>query len=291
MKKIDILTITAAILMMISALCGLFYTFGGESYEVITHTGLSVSIFGDGIYKNDTIMKVATTKGTDIAMIIISFLIIFTVFMEKQNIRFTLLKTGLLSALVYNSLSLSMGLAFNRLFLLYLFILSTSFFSLIKNINICNKSIELSKDYITKSHTGSAIFLMIAGCSVLVWLMFIIPAIISGNPHESIETLEIYTTEPTFVIDLGIIFPTCMLSAIGILRKQKFAFYLSSVLYIILSCIGLCVIMQTVVQIQFGIILEIGQYIGLAGSFIILGTISIILYLKINRAIISQSPY
>ncbi len=287
MKKIDILSLTAAILILISALCGLFYTFGGESYEVITHTGLSASIYGDGIYKNDTIMKVATTKGTDMAVVIISLLTIFTVFAEKQNIKFTLLKTGLLGYLVYDSLCLSMGLAFNRLFLLYVFILSTSLFSFIKNINICIKSIELNKDYITKKHTGSAVFLIIAGCSVLVWLMSIIPAIISGNPHESMETLEIYTTEPTFVIDLGIILPSCILSAIGIIRKQKFAFYLSSILYIVLSCVGLCVILQSVVQIQLGVILEIGQYIGLVSSFVILGTISIILNLKLNRAIIS----
>lgn len=286
MKKIDMLTLTSAILMLISALCGLFYTFGGESYEVITHTGLPVTIFGDGIYKNDTIMKVATTKGTDIAMIIISLLIIFTIFIEKQNVKFTLLKTGLLSVFVYNSLCLSMGLSFNRFFLLYVIILSTSLFSLIKNINICNKSIELNKNYITKKHAGSAVFLIIAGCSVLVWLMFVIPAIISGNPHESLSTLEIYTTEPTFVIDLGIILPTCILSAIGIIRKQKFAFLLSSILYVALSSVGLCVILQSVIQVQFGIILEIGQYIGLVGSFVILGTISIILNLKLNRAII-----
>ncbi len=289
MKKIDILSLTSAILMLISALCGLFYTFGGEGYKVITHTGLSVSIFGDGIYKNDTIMKVATTKGTDIAMIFISLLIMITVFAEKQNVKFTLLKTGFLGSLVYNSICLSMGLAFNRLFLLYVLILSTSLCSFVKNINICIKSIELNKNYITKKHAGSAVFLIIAGCSVLVWLMFIIPAIISGNPHKSMETLEIYTTEPTFVIDLGIILPTCILSAIGIIRKQKFAFILSSIIYIVLSCVGLCVILQSVVQIQFGVVLEIGQYIGLVSSFVILGTISILLNLKLNRAIISQT--
>lgn len=66
--------------------------------------------------------------------------------------------------------------------------------------------------------------------------------------------IEIYTTEPTFAIDLGIILPTCLIAGVG-----------------------LCVIFQTVVQTRLGIVLSIGQMTGMVVSFVILGIIALFL--------------
>ena len=66
------------------------------------------------------------------------------------------------------------------------------------------KEEHLSTVLANRNLKGTAIFLLISGSSVLVWLEFIIPALLSGQP---LPTMEVYTTEPTFVLDLGVIFP------------------------------------------------------------------------------------
>lgn len=53
-----------------------------------------------------------------------------------------------------------------------------------------------------------------------------IPAIVNGNPDNFIE---IYTTEPAFAIDFGIIFPLCIWCGIGLLRKKKEAYAIASI--------------------------------------------------------------
>lgn len=124
---------------------------------------------------------------------------------------------------------------------------------------------------------------MIAGCSVLVWLSIIIPELIAGTP---IEFVEIYTTEPTFVIDLGILLPSCVMTGLAISKRKKSAYVLASILFTLVTCVGVCVITQTVVQKSLGMELAIGQIIGMVVSFVILGAIATIInygYLMCTR--------
>ncbi|MDO5561044.1 MAG: hypothetical protein Q4F95_15805 [Oscillospiraceae bacterium] len=285
MKKYDFLSLASALMALTSSLIGLFYSFGGESREVLTHTGLNVKIFGDGIYKNDTLMKAATTKGTDAAIIIFSVLLIILVFNESRSKKLTLVKTGILSSLLYNSICLTMGVTINSLFALYIAMFSATLFSFIRNFTGCLAHLKPDKAYADKKHIGSIVFLTVSGCSVLIWLTFIIPAMVSGDPYSSIETLEIYCSEPTFVLDLGVILPCCIICATGICKRKNTAFILSSVLYTGITAVGICVICQTFMQMSLGIIFKPGQYIGLVGTFVILGGISAAMNTRVLRAL------
>ena len=93
---------------------------------------------------------------------------------------------------------------------------------------------------------GTAIFLTICGLSVLVWLEFIIPAVISGEP---LSMIEIYTTEPTFVLDLAIVLPIYLFSAVALLNREKIGYKLTPILLTFITIVGLTVISQNVVQI------------------------------------------
>ncbi|MFY9114258.1 MAG: hypothetical protein WAO23_03330, partial [Dethiobacteria bacterium] len=130
---------------------------------------------------------------------------------------------------------------------------------------------------------GTAIFMFISGCSVLVWMMFIIPSVVSGEP---MEIIDIYTTEPTFAIDLAIILPTALFCGIMLLKKKEVAYQLAPVLLTLLTGVGICVILQTLVQSSFGIELEAGQFFGLVISFVMLGTIALLLNIKMLRCIV-----
>ncbi len=279
MKKL-LPTVISAILAIISSLLGLLYTFGGETKDVKNIYGQTITLFGDGIYKNDSVFKVAITKGTDIAVILVALLLLITVIFLRKKQYAQFIQVGLLSIILYSTTCLIMGTTFNNLFLLYLIQFSFLFFTFLLTLHDLLNKKSFKNEYYEKSLYGFAFFLIISGLSVLQWLAFIIPAITSEVP---MKIIDIYTTEPTFIIDLAIIFPVAIYCAIMLIKKKTFAYQLTPVLLILLTGVALCVICQTIVQSFLGVSVTLSELVGLVIVFVILGLISIIINIKILK--------
>jgi len=279
-KSLRILSIISSITAIISAGVGVLYSFGGSQRTVENIYGKEIILFGDGIYANDSIMKAGATKGTDLAVIAVSLglLCVVLFFHRKKYAHF--LQCGLLSIILYASICLVMGVSFNKLFFLYTVQFGSSLFAFLFSMSGLLKEKSFDEALYEKKLTGTAVFIIISGCSVLVWLTFIIPAITSETPTE---IFEIYTTEPTFAIDLAIILPSALFCGVMQLRKKAVAYQITPVFLILLTGVGLCVIMQTVVQTSLGIVLETGQMFGLVISFVVLGIIAVLLNIKLLR--------
>lgn len=280
---VKILVIVSSVCAIISACLGVFYSFGGKARAVTNIYGQKVILFGDGIYANDSIMKAGATKGTDIVIIIAALLLLSVVLFLSRKKYAPFLQSGLLALILYASTCLIMGVSFNRLFLLYTLQFGSTLFAFILSMAELLRSKSFDDALYAKRLTGTAIFMIISGCSVLVWLMFIIPSVVLGKP---MEIIDIYTTEPTFAIDLAIIFPSMVFCGIMLLKKKAVAYQLAPVLLTLLTGVGLCVILQTIVQSTLGIVLNAGQLFGLVVSFVILGTIALLLNIKLLRRIV-----
>ena len=53
-----------AVLALVAAAAGLFYSTDGESYEIITPRGEAVELRGQGLYHFDSVMKAAANRGS-----------------------------------------------------------------------------------------------------------------------------------------------------------------------------------------------------------------------------------
>ena len=279
-RPLTVLSIISPVVSIISAFIGLLYSFGGTQRIVENIYGQQVTLFGDGLYSNDSLMKAGATKGTDIAVIIVSLLLLITVIFLNHK-RYALpLQSGLLSLILYASTCLVMGVSMNRLFMLYLLQFGSALFAFILSMAELIKRRSFENEIYAKRLTGTAVFLIISGCSVLIWLTFIIPATVSGTP---METIDIYTTELTFVIDLAVILPFALYCGTALLKRKAIAYQLAPVLLTMLTGVGVCVIFQTVMQSALGIVLEPGQLFGLVISFVILGAIALILNIRLLK--------
>ena len=275
-KKFDVLSLIAAVLMMISACIGIFYSNGGSRYEVVNTYGEKNYLFGDGIYAHDTILKAATGKGTDITMLVVGILIVAGVLLERKYVWIRFVKVSLLSGLLYDAICLVTEYSINRIYILYLVIFSTALYSLIWNIAGLMKQVPYPEAVYEKRFTGALITIFFGGCSTLCWMIFfILPATLSGDIIGSIDALEIYTTVPTFALDLGIIFPACILSSVWLYKRDRRGYILTPLLLILLALVGIMVIVQTMTQNYYGIRLPLPQLIGLVGTFVILGGVAI----------------
>ncbi len=279
-KGVRVLSIGAIITTLIDAIIGIFYSTGALTKTVHNIYGQEIVLFGDGIYANDSLLKAGAAKGTDMVMILVACMLFVTITTLKNKPYAALLQAGLLSCLLYSSVCLIMGVSFNRLFLMYLLQFSFSLFAFILSVSNLLQKDCFSESVYNKKFKGTAIFLMVGACSVLIWLEFIIPAVITGIPGAFIE---IYTTEPTYAIDLGIILPSAVFCGIRLLQQNKIGYKLAPVLLTLVSCVGICVITQTIVQYTLGIRLNSGQFVGLVLSFIILGSIATVLNIKLLK--------
>lgn len=275
MKKTGtVLSIVAALCAIVSSGVGVFFTYGGMPRRVSNIYGQQVTLYGDGLYANDSILKAATTKGTDLVIIIVALLLLVSILFFKDKKAGAVLRTGLLSILLYASTCVAVGVNFNRFFLIYVLQFGSSMFAFISSLKYITNTELYDKRIYEKCMVGTGVFLIISGCSVLAWLMFVLPAILTGRP---METIEIYTTEPTFVIDLGIILPVALFCGIMLIRKKKIGYRLAPVLLTLLTGVGACVAFQTAVQKTVGIHLPTGQFFGLVISFVILGAVAAML--------------
>ena len=131
-----------------------------------------------------------------------------------------------------------------------------------------------------KHLVGTGVFLIAGGCSTFIWLTFLLPVVITGQP---METIEIYTTEPAFALDLAIVLPSALYSGITLLKKEKNGYKMAPVLLTLLTGVGVCVIFLTIFQRSLGVVLSVGQMIGLVASFVVLGAIAAVLDLRLLK--------
>ncbi len=86
MSKKAFLSYMVVVLTFSAALVGIFYTSGGERFIVENIYGESIELYGDGIYKYNSVLKAMGSKGTDVVMLIVASLFaVFTALREKSS--------------------------------------------------------------------------------------------------------------------------------------------------------------------------------------------------------------
>jgi hypothetical protein len=251
---------------------GLFYSDGGKPEFVENIYGETIQLFGDGVYANNSMLKATTAKGSDLVMLLVSLGLLIATLKRDSGPKAKLLHGGLLVSILYYSATTAFGITYSRMFMLYLIAFSVAFFTFVVSMIDMNTTIKpVNKD---RKYAGTAIFTIIAGCTALVWLMSILPTLFTGIP---LDIIDVSTTEPTFIIDIGLIFPTCLIGGIMLLKKKQAGYILSPVMLTFLAVIAVTVIGQFAVQLYYGVVISIQQVIGYVVTFVVFGFAAIII--------------
>lgn len=274
-KNTDILIACILILLLGITLLGLS-SFGiGNSYDVINQYGEKVKMWGTGIYKHDSYFKAPILIGADATVLFMIVPMLFVAFI--RNVRSRTEKTKLFLAsiigcILYYSTSLSFGVTFNVLHLLYIGLFSCSLFTFILLLkNLESNKIRENQTWNLPSK-GISIYLVVSGLSLFVaWLPDIISAMVSGN---SLSLIEIYTTEITYVLDMGIISPIMFICLYLLKKKDGLGDVLLAIILKACEFVGVMVIMQTVFQKFAGIEIPIPALLTKVGIFVVLGSFS-----------------
>ncbi|HYE09754.1 MAG TPA: hypothetical protein VEF53_06205 [Patescibacteria group bacterium] len=259
-KTITVLVVLIAILAFIAAAIGVF---SGQNEVAVERQyqsihGENIMLYGKGIYRNDSVSLAAQGIAQDVVTLVlgIPMLLISLVLARKNLLKGRLLLLGTVSYFLYAYISYSFLSMYNSLFLVYVMLMSLSLFTFI----LCIMSIDveaLKSSFSTKLPVkfigGFQIF--IAFILLMLWLGKIVPSLISDTTPIG---LEHYTTLVIQAMDLGIIVPVALLSAILLMKRRPFGYLLSSIVMIkgltMLTAITAMIIGQVLAGVEVGIV-------------------------------------
>lgn len=277
-----------AFLALFGALAGLFLPGGEGPFTFTSLRGHEVEMFGRGLYQYDTLLVGAALRGTDAVTLLISLPLLVLFFWKarsgSQNVMLALL--GVLFYFLYKGASLTFSAAFNLLFLVYTALFSASLFAVIVAMTTFDLESLAKRVQPGFPHRGAALFLFVAGFgTLLIWLSEVIPPILTGDAPEIMGT---YTTLFTHGFDSAVITPAAVIAGVCLLRRNPLGYLLAAPILILCTLIGAVVIGQTVVQTLVGMVFPPQIYVGMIGTWIVMGAFAIGLTILFFRNLASE---
>ena len=286
MKQYSALNWLIPLIVIIAAVAALFGLFakGGDGPSTFTTLhGQTVEIYGKGLYRFDSVFSAATFKGVDVVTLVISLPLLIIAFAvhRRNSLRGGLLLLSALPYFVYIGASMTFSAAFNRIFLLYVALFSTSLFTFIGLATSVDLE-SLSKHLLPGiPYRGIAILMFVAGIgTLLLWLSELIDPMRNGSTPTNLGP---YTTMFTHGFDSAVITPATVLTGIYLLCRKPVGYLFAAPLLVFCVLNGLTVIAATISQTLEGIIFPIGVYIGMIGSWVVMGAFAFWLSIQFFR--------
>ncbi len=284
-KLVSVLGAVVLVMLVVVTVCGICSFHTGYSYQIVNQYGESIRIWGAGIYAHDSYFKAPIFIGSDFTILLVAVPLMIVAFRKlktKLSLENYIQLFSITSLVLYYSASLAFGVTYNRLHLAYVvlfggcFFLTAALFVRLYGIScrrqgICTFSIP----------KGTKTFLIVAGISLFVaWLPDIISSLVKGT---SLELIEVYTTEITYVLDMGLISPLMFLTLYLICKKDFVGYILLRMLLKICAVIGLLLPLQTVAQLLAGISIPLPALITKVAIFVLLALFAVLFEYKLKR--------
>lgn len=234
-KWISSLVLCIAVLSFIATAAGIFLNEGPGPYEYTSIRGESVMIYGRGIYQHMSAEVAPQGRAQDVVTMIFGIPALLTsLFLSRKgSLRGRLFLTGTLGYFLVTYLFyLVMGM-YNHFFLVYVLLLSASFFAFtlnMLNLSKDNLHTRFSRKTPVKFVGGFLVFNAISIASL--WLGIVVPPLLKGTIPVEVEH---YTTLIVQGLDLGLLLPLSFLSGVLLIKKNPFGFLFAPVYIIFLS--------------------------------------------------------
>lgn len=119
--------VIVAVLSAVAALIGLLWPAEPDVVSVTSVHGESVDLYGEGLYRHDSVFKGAGFRGADVVTVAAVPLLLWSLAAYRRaSLRAALISSALLTWFAYVFASVALGAVYNELFLVYVATLATS---------------------------------------------------------------------------------------------------------------------------------------------------------------------
>ena len=234
-KAVSMLVYGISILAILATTVGIFSKSGPGEFEHISVRGETVTIFGRGIYQDMSVDVAIQGIAQDVVTLCIGipFLLNALYFARKGSLKGRIMLSG---SLLYFFLTYLFYLAmamFNSLFLVYVLLLSASFFALILTL------FPLYFENISQHFHSSMPVTFLGGFLIFnavvigsLWLQVVVPPLFRKVIPVD---LDHYTTLIVQGFDLALFLPISFISGVLLIKRVPIGFLLGSVYFVFLS--------------------------------------------------------
>lgn len=232
MKNKALVIILVLIITTLSAICaliGIASNNGPGAHTFISIHGEEVTIYGKGIYKNESLSMASQVIAQDFVILVMGVpLLLLSLFFARKSLKGLFMLAGTISFFLYTYMSYAFTANYNNLFLAYICLMSCCLIAFIA-LCISITSYGLKNCFVEKPKLKfTSIFMLIMGALVAaMWLQRIVPPLVAGMIPKSVEH---YTTLIIQVLDLGIVIPAMLIAGILTLKKNPIGYFLSVLL-------------------------------------------------------------
>jgi len=155
---------------------------------------------------------------------------------------------------VYTYASMAFLTAFNTLFIVYVALFSLSLFGFILALSSLDP--QDVADRMSERFPRRVVIwflILVAGFLSLAWLGLVVPPSLQGSAPAG---LDAYTTMVIQVLDLGVIVPTALITAVLLWRQRPWGFLLAAVLLVKIITMGAALISMIIVQLLAGVAVD-----------------------------------
>ena len=235
-KTISALIFLITIFSIIATVSGIFTSKGTGNYEFKSITNQTVTIYGKGLYENMSADIAIQGIAQDYVTLFIAIpLLIFALFWSKKGtLKSKLFLAGVLNYFLLTYLFYMNMAMYNKIFLIYIILVSTSFFAFVLTLLSIDVK-KISQHFNSKTPIKFVGFFLIFLSSMigLLWLSVIIPPLIDGSIIP--KSAEHYTTLTVQGFDLSIFLPIAFISGLLLIKKRQFGYLMASVTLVFLS--------------------------------------------------------
>lgn len=235
-KTLKFLILGIVVAAAAASLAGITSGQGTGPYQYESVRGQVVTIYGSGIYRHMSAEVAIQGIAQDYVTLFIALplLLISSFLAGKGSLPGRFLLTGTLGYFLVTYLFYLIMAMYNQFFLVYAFLLGTSFFAFVLTM----QSFELGK---LPASFGSGAPFRFAGGFLLfnavaiafLWLSIIVPPLLDGSLYP--PEVEHYTTLIVQGMDLGLLLPLAVVSGTLLWQKRPWGYLLGPVYLIFLS--------------------------------------------------------
>jgi len=272
-----------AALSVLAAMIGLLATGGDAPLAVTSVHDEVVELYGDGVYRYDTVFKGAGNRGSDLVTLVLGapLLMIATVLYRRGSLRAALLLAGSLSWPLYLYATMAVGASYNELFLLYVVLFGASLFAFVLTVLSIDRA-ALAARMERGGPRRRLAALMLAGgiVTTIVWLAPLVAAALAG---ESPGLLGHQTTMVTDALDLGVITPATLTAAYLLHRRRAEGYVVAFPLLVLMTFLLPMILAQTLFQLRADVSFTPAEVVGPVGGFVVLAALALGLVVTVLR--------
>jgi hypothetical protein len=279
-----------AALALLAAAAGLLWDGGEGATEFTAVTGETVELYGRGLYAHDSPFKAGANQGADVLTLVacIPLLLVAARWYARGSLRGHLLLLGTLVWFLYLYASLSLGTAYNALFLVYVLLFAASLYAVLRAlVGVDAGDLERRlQPGVPRRALGT--FMLVSGVVTAgIWLIDPVGAMLTGRRPLQ---LEHYTTLVTTALDIAAIVPAALAAGVLILRGVARGYAIAMGLLILEVLLLPMIVLQTIFQLRAGVDFTTAEIVGPIAGFSVLASVGIWMTVALLRNVSDETP-